>query len=122
MRRTDLNLESWTAQLRKGAAELAVLSLLERGEMYGIEILDAVAGADGLGISDGTIYPLLKRLQTEGRIAARWQKSVTGPPRKYYRLTASGHEAVGIMRDAWAEFRAQLDRLAGYRGDTHPPS
>lgn len=116
-----LDIEGWKAQLRKGAAEFAVLSLLARREMYGIELLDALSGADGLGISDGTIYPLLKRLQSEGRISARWQPSVTGPPRKYYRLTAEGQRAVSAMGQAWAEFRLQLDRLAVPDLDQHEP-
>lgn len=108
-----IDIEGWKAQLRKGAAEFAVLSLLSRKEMYGIELLDALSGAEGLGISDGTIYPLLKRLQTDGRIQARWEPSVTGPPRKYYSLTQSGQNAVRSMGLAWSEFRDQLDRLAG---------
>jgi PadR family transcriptional regulator PadR len=106
-----MDIEGWKAQLRKGAAEFAVLSLLGRKEMYGIELLDALSGAAGLGISDGTIYPLLKRLQSEGRIQARWEPSVTGPPRKYYSLTSEGSVAMAAMGQAWAEFRLQLDRL-----------
>lgn len=117
---SDIEIEGWKAQLRKGAAEFAVLSLLVRKEMYGIELLDALSGAEGLGISDGTIYPLLKRLQTEGRIQARWQPSVTGPPRKYYSLTAEGELAVSAMGQAWAEFRLQLDRLAGPASENSP--
>lgn len=117
----QLDIGGWKAQLRKGAAEFAVLSLLARKEMYGIELLDALSGAEGLGISDGTIYPLLKRLQLEGRIHARWQPSVTGPPRKYYSLTAEGKLAVSAMGQAWAEFRLQLDRLAGQAGELNFP-
>ena len=112
-----MDIEGWKAQLRKGAAEFAVLSLLGRKEMYGIELLDALSGTEGLGISDGTIYPLLKRLQLEGRIQARWEPSVTGPPRKYYSLTVEGKLAMSAMSRAWAEFRLQLDRLAGQAGE-----
>lgn len=117
MKHAGIDIEGWKAQLRKGAAEFAVLSLLRRKEMYGIELLDALSGAEGLGISDGTIYPLLKRLQTEGRIKARWEASVTGPPRKYYSLTRDGERAMTAMSGAWTEFRQQLDRLAGQAGD-----
>ncbi|MBI1263554.1 MAG: PadR family transcriptional regulator [Alphaproteobacteria bacterium] len=117
MKRGGIEIEGWKAQLRKGAAEFAVLSLLGRREMYGIELLDALSGAEGLGISDGTIYPLLKRLQAEGRIEARWEPSVTGPPRKYYRLTPSGSAAMAAMTQAWAEFRVQLDRIVGPASD-----
>lgn len=108
-----MNLDRWKSQMRKGAAELAVLSALAEGELYGVEILDRMKGAEGLGLSDGTIYPLLKRLETEGRIEARWQPTVTGPPRKYYSLTAEGRSAVDAMSAFWIEFRRQLDRFAG---------
>lgn len=110
----DQLIAAWQAQLRKGAAELAVLSLLQSGEMYGIELLDALSGVDGLGISDGTIYPLLKRLERDGRIKARWQQSVTGPPRKYYRLSSDGEAVLAAMKTAWREFRGQLDRITGH--------
>lgn len=110
----DDTMTAWQAQLRKGAAELAVLSLLESGEKYGIELLDALSGASGLGISDGTIYPLLKRLERDGRIEARWEPSVTGPPRKYYKLSAEGRTVLGYMKAAWSEFRVQLDRITGH--------
>ncbi|KPP82163.1 MAG: PadR family transcriptional regulator [Oceanicaulis sp. HLUCCA04] len=117
----ELDIEGWKTQLRKGAAEFAVLSLLGRTEMYGIELLDSLSGADGLGISDGTIYPLLKRLQSEGRIQARWEPSVTGPPRKYYSLTPEGRLAMAAMNRAWSEFRLQLDRLVGPPRDFNTP-
>jgi PadR family transcriptional regulator PadR len=110
-----MELDRWKSQMRKGAAELAVLSVLDGNELYGIEILDRLSGAEGLGLSDGTIYPLLKRMQTEGRIAARWEPSVTGPPRKYYRLTQSGRDALALMADFWAQFQQQMNTIVERR-------
>ncbi|MGJ3230645.1 MAG: PadR family transcriptional regulator [Oceanicaulis sp.] len=108
----DIRIDSWKAQLRKGSAELAVLSVLSGGEMYGIEILARLSGAEGLGLSDGTIYPLLNRLQREGRISARWVENPGGGvPRKYYQLTDDGEAARRAMVEAWAQFRAGLDRI-----------
>ena len=72
MQDTD-SISSWKSQLRKGAAELAVLALLRRGEAYGLEILQALTHAGQLEISEGSIYPLLKRLEKGGKIQARWK-------------------------------------------------
>ncbi|WP_206340932.1 PadR family transcriptional regulator [Marinicauda algicola] len=111
-----MDIESWKAQLRKGSAELAVLAVLAGGEKYGIEILDRISGVEGLGISEGSIYPLLNRLQREGRIEARWVENPEGGvPRKYYRLTANGEAAREAMVETWTAFRASLDRIVETR-------
>ncbi|XBQ15343.1 MAG: PadR family transcriptional regulator [Oceanicaulis sp.] len=112
----DKNIDSWKAQLRKGSAELAVLAVIGGGEKYGIEILDRISGVEGLGISEGTIYPLLNRLQREGRIKARWVENPDGGvPRKYYRLTQDGEAVLQTMVEAWAGFRTALDRIVETR-------
>ena len=103
-------IDAWKSQLRKGAAELAVLALLERREAYGLEILQALTRGDQLGVSEGSIYPLLKRLEKAGKLTARWQDMPeAGNPRKYYGLSDEGQAALNQMRSAWQEFRDQLD-------------
>jgi hypothetical protein len=67
-----MDLNAWKAQLRKGAAELAALAILERKESYGLELLERIQGTGGLALSDGSIYPLLNRLQKDGKIRGRW--------------------------------------------------
>jgi PadR family transcriptional regulator PadR len=97
---------SWQTQLRKGAAELVVLSLLRDGERYGLDILDSAGGIGGV-LSDGTLYPLLTRLEREGKVEARWVMPETAKiPRKYYRLTGAGVQLVGEMQRVWYEFSA----------------
>lgn len=96
----------WQAQLRKGAAELVVLSLLVGGERYGLEILEQAGGSGGV-LSDGTLYPLLTRLEREGKVEARWVMVEEAKiPRKYYRLSAAGEALVGEMQRLWHEFSA----------------
>jgi DNA-binding PadR family transcriptional regulator len=56
-----------------------------------------------LATTEGTVYPLLRRLQREGKVEASWQESVAGPPRKYYRLTPHGHDLLERMTADWAE-------------------
>ncbi|MGY6532043.1 PadR family transcriptional regulator [Glycocaulis sp.] len=106
-----MNLDSWKSQMRKGAAEFAVLSALRDGELYGVELVRRLTGADGVGLSEGTVYPLLRRLQADGRLAARWETSDTAPPRKYYSLTPAGRKAADGMLTFWRQFQTQLNAI-----------
>ena len=102
---------SWQTQLRKGAAELVVLAILGRGERYGLQILEQ-SGAAGEVISDGALYPLLNRLERDGKLASRWSLDEgVSHPRKYYRLTAEGEALLGEMRQLWAEFRTTITTI-----------
>ncbi len=105
-----MDLNSWQSQLRKGATELAVLSVLGKGEAYGLEILDR-ANKAGEMVSDGALYPLLTRLEKAGKIASRWEAGEGGNPRKYYRLTDEGEALLVEMRMLWRGFRAMMDIL-----------
>jgi PadR family transcriptional regulator PadR len=110
----QLQLNAWKAQLRKGAAELAVLASLEPGEAYGLELLERVGAAGGLDLSEGSIYPLLNRLQKEGKIRGRWVDDPDAAhPRKYYSLTADGRTLLGEMLAEWAQFEAGMRQILG---------
>jgi PadR family transcriptional regulator PadR len=101
-----MDISSWQSQLRKGAAELVVLSLLKEGERYGLDILEQAGGSGGV-LSDGTLYPLLTRLEREGKLEARWAMADDARiPRKYYRLSDEGEALVGEMQRLWHEFSA----------------
>lgn len=101
----------WQTQLRKGAAELVVLAILGRGELYGLQILEQ-SGAAGEVISDGALYPLLNRLEREGKLASRWSLDEgVSHPRKYYRLTSDGEALLSEMRLVWAEFRNTITSI-----------
>ncbi|HWI62815.1 MAG TPA: PadR family transcriptional regulator [Symbiobacteriaceae bacterium] len=103
-------MEAWDTQLRKGGLELAVLLLLSRHRMYGLELLSSLTDA-GFTVSEGTIYPLLSRLSGQGAITADWVTGDTGHPRKYYRLTGAGLEQTARMVSQWSEFAASMGRL-----------
>ncbi len=101
-----MDISSWQSQLRKGAAELVVLSLLKEGERYGLDILEQAGGSGGV-LSDGSLYPLLTRLEREGKVEARWAMADDARiPRKYYRLSDEGEALVGEMQRHWREFSA----------------
>jgi PadR family transcriptional regulator PadR len=98
-------------QLKKGALELCVLALLARRESYAYEIASTLATAVGMG--EGTIYPLMRRMQDDGLVDTRIVESSSGPPRKYYRLTPSGRTAFAAQKREWRAFADAVTQLLG---------
>jgi PadR family transcriptional regulator PadR len=98
-------------QLRRGTLEYCVLALLRDGRRYGFELVRTLSAADGLLVSEGTIYPLLSRLRRDQLVTTSWQESEAGPPRRYYQITAIGQRALADFRDEWARFRNAVDAL-----------
>ncbi len=103
--------EAAISQLRRGILEFCVLALLRDTERYGFEIVRALAEADGLVTTEGTVYPLLSRLRKEGVVETTWRESQSGPPRRYYRLTPGGHALLDAFVSEWARFRSSVDNL-----------
>jgi PadR family transcriptional regulator PadR len=100
-------------ELKRGSLELIVLHLLSLGEAYGYEIVTALTErTDGaLGVTDGTLYPVLYRLERGGFVAVRWETPQRGVPRKYYRLTKSGHAELARLTHEWNSFASAMARL-----------
>ena len=94
-----------TSALRKGTLEFCVLALLVEGERYGVELVRALAGVDGLETTEGTLYPLLSRLRRDGLVTTTWQESPSGPPRRYYGLSGGGRRALREFKDEWMRYR-----------------
>ena len=103
--------ERWEAQLRKGCLEMAVLASLWNGRLYGLEILRVLERDSSLVLAEGTIYPILNRLRTEGLVQSEWVEADAGHPRKYYELTNMGRERAIRMAEAWTQFSAGLGRV-----------
>ena len=101
-------ISSWESQVRKGVLELVILLHLSRREMYGYELIRTIKEGAELNLSEGTIYPLLNRLQKEGLIDSRWAEMDTGKPRKYYKLTQLGSDYLPAMKDAWWSFSQSI--------------
>ncbi|QGU08650.1 lineage-specific thermal regulator protein [Corynebacterium occultum] len=102
-----------TTQLRKGVLELAILTLLEREELYGAELVETLRQHPGLAAPAGTVYPLLTRLTKAGTLDTRWQESPLGPPRKYYSLTAAGSTQRNTLAREWRELHNAMNTLLG---------
>jgi PadR family transcriptional regulator PadR len=102
-------------ELKRGSLELIVLHLLSRGEAYGYEIVSTLtAESDGeLGVTDGTLYPVLYRLERAGFVAVRWETPERGVPRKYYRLTDSGLDELARLKSQWSAFVSAMAKLLG---------
>jgi PadR family transcriptional regulator PadR len=98
-------------QLRRGTLEYCVLALLRDGRRYGFELVRTLSAADGLLVSEGTIYPLLSRLRRDQQVTTSWQESESGPPRRYYELTDAGRRALAEFTDEWARFQTAVDAL-----------
>lgn len=96
-------------QFKKGVLELCVLSMLDRRECYGYELVSEIS--KNILISEGTIYPLLKRLKEEGYFTTYLQESQEGPPRKYYKITDYGKEAKESLIKEWITFANGVNRI-----------
>jgi PadR family transcriptional regulator len=102
----------WLAQARRGVIELCVLSLIAHQPRYGYQLSTALAElGKPLAASEGTLYPLLRRLQREGLVEATWQESPDGPPRKYYHLSTAGQHLLEAQLDEWDALTAAIAAL-----------
>jgi len=99
------------AQLKKGNLDLCVLALLCEGDMYGFELAGRISKA--VEISEGTIYPLLKRIRDVGHATTYLVESPEGPPRKYYSITAEGRAEKQRLLGEWRRFVEGVNKIAG---------
>lgn len=108
---------SFGRELRRGSLELIMLHLLSSGEAYGYEIVtkltERTSGA--LEVTDGTLYPVLYRLENAGFVTTRWETPQRGVPRKYYRLTDVGRAELERMTREWTAFADAMTRLIRQR-------
>ena len=91
--------DNWTVQVRKGVLDVCILSALADRERYGYDLVKTLAAIPGLGVTEGTLYPLLSRLRVAGLVAARLEESTEGPARKYYSLTKEGRKTLKTMHE-----------------------
>ena len=102
---------TWVTQLRKGLMEFCILNLLQHGESYGYEILQALQQIEELVVTDSTVYPILSRLRKDGYLRVQVKPSSSGPPRRYFSLTALGNQRVHEMNAYWASLQIGIEQL-----------
>lgn len=103
--------QSWITQFRKGLVELSILAVLRQGEAYGYQIVERLAAAPGLEITESTVYPALARMTRDKFLLVRTAASPAGPPRRYYRLSESGRARVTEMIRDWQTIQQSTNRL-----------
>ena len=103
--------ETIQVQLKKGVLELCVLALLSRHDSYAYEIASRLA--EGIDMGEGTIYPLMRRMQGDGLVETYLVESPAGPPRKYYKLTEAGKASFTAQKAEWAAFSRAVENILG---------
>lgn len=96
-------------QFKKGILELCVLSILKKKNCYGYELVQDISAY--MEISEGTIYPLLRRLKRDHLVTTYLQESKDGPPRKYYQLTEEGLTAHQKYEADWIAFQKSINSI-----------
>ncbi|MHC4647395.1 MAG: PadR family transcriptional regulator [Planctomycetota bacterium] len=111
-----MNLDNWETQLRKGLFDILILNLLKHGRRHGYEMVQALKQNQKLKMREGSIYPILARLQTDGLVTSSSVTSRDGPPRRYFRLTKTGQKTLDEMNAHWDEV---VDSIRSVRKGTH---
>ncbi len=105
-----MNVENTQVQMRKGILEFCILQIISRGEAYASDMLFELTSAK-IMVVEGTLYPLLTRLRKAGLLNYKWVESRSGPPRKYYTLTKSGHEFLEKLSETWRDLMVSTDKI-----------
>jgi transcriptional regulator len=107
--------ESIDRDLKKGSAELLILSILEARQRHGYEVSKLIESrsAGAVRFHVASLYPLLYRLEKRGWILGRWIEKAGQRRRRYYRLTPVGANVLASQRDTWREFVLAISRVTG---------
>ena len=90
-----------------------MLAILSEGDCYGYDLVTQIS--EHISITEGTIYPLLRRLKDDGQVETYLQESSSGPPRKYYRITEHGREVLASSTQEWNDFVAGVYSILLHR-------
>ena len=110
-----INTRQFDRELKKGSAELLILSLLESRQRHGYEVRKLIeARSDGvLKFNAASLYPLLYRLEKRGWIEGRWVEKAGQRRRRYYKLTRDGRKVLAAQRGIWQSFVTAINRVTG---------
>ena len=111
----DIHAKVLDRELKKGSAELLILSLVESRPRHGYEISKLIeTRSDGvLRFNVASLYPLLYRLERRGWIEGKWIEKAGERRRRHYRLTPAGRKVLAAQRDTWQSFVAAINRVTG---------
>ena len=100
------------APIRKGLLEFVILKVIDKERLYVADMLKRLAATE-FATQEGTLYPLLGKMRREDLLDYEWQESGSGPPRKYYKLTAHGQTVLAELQGYWATLNQTLSTLGG---------
>ena len=107
-------------QLRKGILELAVMGVLRQERHYGYSLVRVLSESGSISLKEGTIYPILGRLDRDGLVRSEWVESVQGPPRKYYALTPAGRQLFDELNQEFELLASLVQRKWKASGQAEP--
>jgi len=105
-----MDLDAKFTPIRKGLLEFVVLRIVSGSTVYVADLLKRLSTTE-FATQEGTLYPLLSRLRREGLVDYEWQESESGPPRKYYRLTAAGRAQLAELDEYWARINKTVSDM-----------
>ena len=106
-------IETFNKELKRGTLEMILLRLISERQMYGYELASTLEKRGGslFRIKEGTLYPILYRLENAGYVESRWETLERGVPRKYYQLTKTGTKYLEGRMAEWKEFTTAISKL-----------
>ena len=99
------------SQFKKGVLDMCVLAVLDKGDSYGYDLAEQLSQL--IQLADGTVYPILRKLASDGLVTTYLKESQNGPPRKYYHLAPEGRARLEVDKQEWREFSRAVDKLTG---------
>ncbi|PQD94465.1 PadR family transcriptional regulator [Pradoshia eiseniae] len=107
-----------TTQMLKGILDGCLLAIIKDKEVYGYELAEKLESYGFHSFSEGTIYPLLIRMQKEELVTSTLKKSTAGPKRKYYSLTPKGEAELVLFIERWSYLQTNVNRVLHLESDT----
>ncbi|MCU4716440.1 PadR family transcriptional regulator [Bacillus cereus] len=105
-----------STQMLKGILDGCILAIIQEGEIYGYELTEKLHSYGFHSFSEGTIYPLLLRMQKEGLVTSVLRESTAGPKRKYYLLSELGEIELDSFKERWVDLKLSVENVINKGG------
>ncbi|EOQ19332.1 PadR family transcriptional regulator [Bacillus cereus VDM021] len=106
-----------STQMLKGILNGCILAIIQEGEIYGYELTEKLHSYGFHSFSEGTIYPLLLRMQKEGLVTSVLRESTAGPKRKYYQLSELGAKELANFKERWTDLKLSVEKVINKGGE-----
>lgn len=106
-----------STQMLKGILDGCILAIIQEGEIYGYELTEKLHSYGFHSFGEGTIYPLLLRMQKEGLVTSVLRESTAGPKRKYYQLSELGEKELNNFKERWTDLKLSVEKVINKGGE-----